>query len=153
MDETGSNVVPILQDSMPLTPSASELLPAPSSPASIGIMGWVVLSAARFLIALLYRAITFATALPAILYRLLSLSLTITINFSTLAFIAIACVSTLSYLIRYRYQAYGRSHSEATRKENRVEVPDPHAGDSKPGLSNYLDEFLSAIKIFGYLDR
>jgi lysophospholipid hydrolase len=130
-----------------------ELLPETTSPASIGLLGWVVLSTARFLIALLYRAVFFATALPAILYRLLSLSLTITINFSTLAFITVACISTVSYLIRYRYQAYGRPHLQAARKENRVEVPDPHAADSKPGLSNYLDEFLSAIKIFGYLDR
>ena len=31
--------------------------------------------------------------------------------------------------------------------------PDTQEGDSKPGLSNYLDEFFSAIKVFGYLER
>lgn len=31
--------------------------------------------------------------------------------------------------------------------------PDTQDGDSKPGLANYLDEFLSAIKVFGYLER
>jgi hypothetical protein len=124
-----------------------------TSPASIGLMGWVVLSTCQFLIAFLYQAVAFAPALIASMYGLLSLSLTITINFSTLAFISVACVSTVSYLIRYRYQAYGRPHLQAARKDNRVEVPDPHAGDSKPGLSNYLDEFLNGIKIFGYLDR
>jgi len=31
--------------------------------------------------------------------------------------------------------------------------PDTQESDSKPGLSNYLDEFLSAIKVFGYLER
>jgi lysophospholipid hydrolase len=133
-------------------PQSRLALPEPS-PASIGLMGWVVLSTARFLISLLYRAVTFASALPAFLYRLLSLSLTVTINFSTLAFISVACVSTVSYLIRYRYQAYGRPHLQTARKENRVEVPDPHDANSKPGLSNYLDEFLNGIKIFGYLDR
>lgn len=31
--------------------------------------------------------------------------------------------------------------------------PDVQEGDRKRGLSNYLDEFLSAIKVFGYLER
>jgi hypothetical protein len=127
-------------------------LPEPP-PASIGLLGWVVLSTVHFLIAVLYQTIAFASTLPALLYRLLSLSLTFTINFSTLAFIAAACVSTVSYFIRYRYQAYGRPHLQAARKDHRVEVPDPLAGDSKPGLANYLDEFLNGIKIFGYLER
>ena len=40
------------------------------------------------------------------------------------------------------------------RKEPLVEVfPDTQETDSKPGLANYLDEFLSAIKVFGYLER
>ena len=43
---------------------------------------------------------------------------------------------------------------EPQRKEPEIDLfPDTQGGDSKPGLSNYLDEFLSAIKIFGYLER
>ena len=49
---------------------------------------------------------------------------------------------------------YSRLPPEPQREEPRVEVfPDSQESDSKRGLSNYLDEFLSAIKVFGYLER
>ncbi|MCJ1281414.1 phosphatidylcholine and lysophosphatidylcholine phospholipase [Xylographa opegraphella] len=49
---------------------------------------------------------------------------------------------------------YARLPPEPQRKEPQIELfPDTHDGDSKPGLANYLDEFLSAIKVFGYLER
>jgi lysophospholipid hydrolase len=64
-------------------------------------------------------------------------------------------VSTISYFVRYRYLTmYARLPPEPQREEPQVEVfPDSQEGDSKRGLSNYLDEFLSAIKVFGYLER
>ena len=49
---------------------------------------------------------------------------------------------------------YARLPPEPQRKEPSIELfPDTHEGDSKPGLATYLDEFLSAIKVFGYLER
>lgn len=49
---------------------------------------------------------------------------------------------------------YSRLPPEPQRKEPQVDLfPDVQEGDSKPGLANYLDEFLSAIKVFGYLER
>lgn len=49
---------------------------------------------------------------------------------------------------------YTRLPPEPQRKEPQVELfPEVSDGDSKRGLSNYLDEFLSAIKVFGYLER
>ena len=46
---------------------------------------------------------------------------------------------------------YARLPPEPQRKEPHIDLfPDTHHGDSKPGLANYLDEFLSAIKVFGY---
>lgn len=46
---------------------------------------------------------------------------------------------------------YTRLPSEPQRKEPHIDLfPDTQDGDSKPGLANYLDEFLSAIKVFGY---
>lgn len=49
---------------------------------------------------------------------------------------------------------YTRLPPEPQRDEPQVEVfPDTQEGDSKRGLANYFDEFLSAIKIFGYLER
>jgi lysophospholipid hydrolase len=49
---------------------------------------------------------------------------------------------------------YARLPPEPQRKEPQIDLfPDTHEGDSKPGLASYLDEFLSAIKVFGYLER
>ena len=49
---------------------------------------------------------------------------------------------------------YTRLPLEPQRKEPQIDLySDVQEGDSKPGLSNYLDEFLSAIKVFGYLER
>jgi lysophospholipid hydrolase len=49
---------------------------------------------------------------------------------------------------------YTKYQPEPQRQEPQVEVfPEAPEGDSKRGLSNYLDEFLSAIKVFGYLER
>ena len=49
---------------------------------------------------------------------------------------------------------YSRLPPEPQRKEPQLDLfPDVHEGDTKPGLANYLDEFLSAIKVFGYLER
>ncbi|KAF2398373.1 lysophospholipase nte1 [Trichodelitschia bisporula] len=122
---------------------------------TFGLFAWVILSVLRVIPGLLYHVVTFTTiTIPTWLYRVLSISLTVTVNFSTLAFIGVACLSTVSYLVRYRYHTYARLPAEPPRKEPEVEVfPDPQSGDAKPGLSNYLDEFLSAIKVFGYLER
>ncbi|KAF1978618.1 lysophospholipase NTE1 [Bimuria novae-zelandiae CBS 107.79] len=69
--------------------------------------------------------------------------------------ITVFVVSTVSYLVRYRFMTmYTRLPPEPQRDEPQVEVfPDIQEGDSKRGLANYLDEFLSAIKVFGYLER
>lgn len=61
----------------------------------------------------------------------------------------------MSWAVRYRLlYNYNRLPHEPQRKEPEIDLfPDSQEGDSKPGLSNYLDEFLSAIKVFGYLER
>lgn len=66
--------------------------------------------------------------------------------------IALAFASMVSWLVRYRVlNMYARLPPEPQRKEPQIDLfPDTQEGDSKPGLANYLDEFLSAIKIFGY---
>jgi lysophospholipid hydrolase len=49
---------------------------------------------------------------------------------------------------------YSRLPPEPQRKEPELDLfAGTHDEGVKPGLSNYLDEFLSAIKIFGYLER
>lgn len=145
----------LLQSASKNTPST--FTPPASIPDSppLSTPAWIALSILRLLPSILVFVISLVTiTLPTWIYRLLSFSLTVTVNFSTLAFLVVACVSTLSYFIRYRYHTYARLPAEPPRKEPNVEVfPDPQGGDSKPGFSNYLDEFLSAIKVFGYLEK
>ena len=66
--------------------------------------------------------------------------------------ILLAFTSLVSWIVRYRYlNMYARLPPEPQRKEPQIDLfPDTQDGDSKPGLANYLDEFLSAIKVFGY---
>ncbi|CAG8877929.1 unnamed protein product [Penicillium nalgiovense] len=138
--------------------SASFSQPPPSPPPSImaGWIGWVFTLIFHTLPSVLYSIITFATlTLPTWLFTLFSMSLTFTMNFTTIMLIFLALVSTVSWFIRYRYlNMYSRLPPEPQRKEAQVDLfPDIQEGDSKPGLANYLDEFLSAIKVFGYLER
>lgn len=64
-------------------------------------------------------------------------------------------MSGVSWIVRYRIlNMYSRLPPEPQRKEPDIDLfPDTHEGGAKSGLSSYLDEFLSAIKIFGYLER
>ena len=64
-------------------------------------------------------------------------------------------VSTVTYFVRYRYLTmYARLPPEPQREEPQVEVfPESQEGDHKRAFANYMDEFLSAIKVFGYLER
>jgi lysophospholipid hydrolase len=141
----------ILQNTSSLLPSQQT---QPSSP--LGLIGWILLSLVRVLPSLVYWIIKFTTiTLPSWIFSLLSLSLTFTLNFTTLAIIVVTCGSTVVWFVRYRYlNTYSRLPPEPRRSQLQVEVfPEIEAGGSKPGLSNYLDEFLSAIKVFGYLER
>src|ERR1700712_3310807 len=69
--------------------------------------------------------------------------------------IILAVASTASWFVRYRFlNMYSRLPPEPQRKEPQIDLfPDTHEEDPKSGLSNYLDEFLRAIKVFGYLER
>ncbi|CAI7601220.1 unnamed protein product [Penicillium palitans] len=121
-----------------------------------GWIGWVFTLVFHTLPSVLYSIITFSTiTLPTWLFTLFSMSLTFTMNFTTIMLIVLALVSTVSWFIRYRYlNMYSRLPPEPQRKEAQIDLfPDIQEGDSKPGLANYLDEFLSAIKVFGYLER
>ncbi|KAF2730823.1 lysophospholipase NTE1 [Polyplosphaeria fusca] len=135
-------------------PSLQALEAAPSS--TFGLLGHVILTILRVIPGTLYWIVTFSTiTLPTWLFTLFSMSLTFTMNFTTLMLILIFIVSTISYLVRYRFMTmYTRLPPEPQRDEPQVEVfPDSQEDDRKRGLSNYLDEFLSAIKVFGYLER
>ncbi|KAJ5691821.1 Lysophospholipase nte1 [Penicillium macrosclerotiorum] len=130
------------------------LPPLPSTMA--GWIGWLFTFAFQVVPRALYWFITFSTiTLPTWLFTLFSMSLTFTMNFTTLMLIVLVLVSTVSWFIRYRFlNMYSRLPPEPQRKEAQIDLfPDIQEGDSKPGLANYLDEFLTAIKVFGYLER
>ncbi|KAF2863792.1 patatin-domain-containing protein, partial [Piedraia hortae CBS 480.64] len=77
------------------------------------------------------------------------------LNMTTLLLLLLAFASTISWIVRYRFlNMYSRLPPEPQRTEPQVEIfPDAPSVDNKPGLASYFDEFLSAIKVFGYLER
>ncbi|EGC45394.1 patatin-like phospholipase domain-containing protein [Histoplasma capsulatum var. duboisii H88] len=139
-----------------ISPTSSPLSEPSTLLAMASFVGRVFVFLFHIVPSVLYWAITFTTiTLPTWLFTLFSMSLTFTMNFTTLLIILLVLVSTISWFIRYRFlNMYSRLPPEPQRKEPQIDLfPDTQAGDSKPGLANYLDEFLSAIKVFGYLER
>ncbi|KAG0635216.1 hypothetical protein HOY80DRAFT_1057729 [Tuber brumale] len=145
-----------------VSPVSSELsgaLPSISSQDTQSIF-WLSASLVYSVVYLLQRiffwVISFSTyTLPTWLFTLFSTSLTFTMNFTTLLIIFLIFGSIVSWAVRYRLlYNYNRLPHEPQRKEPQIDLfPDSQEGDSKPGFSSYLDEFLSAIKVFGYLER
>ncbi|SCO37603.1 related to serine esterase that deacylates exogenous lysophospholipids [Fusarium fujikuroi] len=121
-----------------------------------GLFGWLIWFLLHITSTILYWVIRIATInVPSFLFHLFSTSWTVTMNATTLMFIMAAVVSAVSWVVRYRIlNMYSRLPPEPQRKEPDIDLfPDTHEGGTKSGLANYLDEFLSAIKIFGYLER
>lgn len=103
-----------------------------------------------FVPGLLLSLVGFVTiTLPSFLFSFASMSLTFTMSATSLVLLLLAVVSTVSWLVRYRFlNMYTRLPQEPQRKEPQIDLfPDTQEGDSKPGLANYLDEFLEAIKV------
>ncbi|KAH7017727.1 hypothetical protein EDB80DRAFT_564135 [Ilyonectria destructans] len=122
----------------------------------LGLFGWFIWFILNVVSTILYWVIRIATiTLPTFLFTLFSTSWTVTMNATTLMFIMAALVSAVSWVVRYRIlNMYSRLPPEPQRKEPEIDLfPDTHEEGTKSGLSSYLDEFLSAIKIFGYLER
>lgn len=90
-----------------------------------------------------------------------SASYTLHFSFATLLTIAFVAICVIYSAIRSHYfKNYSKLPLETKRREStfqpslHVELfPEVSNADAKPGLHNYLDEFLSAIKVFGYLER
>lgn len=157
------------------TAHASALATTPEGLPPRSWLSWIgrlIFLLLRIIPGVLFWLITFTSiSLPTWLFTLFSTSLTFTMNFTTLSvrfkicqllelmpyrlLIALAFASTVSWVVRYRFlNMYARLPPEPQRNEPQIDLfPDTQEGDSKPGLANYLDEFLSAIKVFGYLER
>ncbi|KAK3307113.1 uncharacterized protein B0T15DRAFT_553525 [Chaetomium strumarium] len=135
---------------------ASDVANAHGSSSWLGFFARLVLWILQLISTVLYYTLKLATiSVPTLLYTLFSTSLTVTMNATTLMLIVAAMIAAISWVVRYRYlNMYSRLPPEPQRKEPDVDLfPDSHEEGIKPGLSNYFDEFLSAIKIFGYLER
>ncbi|KAL0265014.1 phosphatidylcholine and lysophosphatidylcholine phospholipase [Diplodia seriata] len=136
---------------------ATAALAEPQAASSnFGLLARLLLGTIKVIPGVLYWIITFTTiTLPTWIFNVASMSLTVTMNATTLLLLFLAVGSTVSWFVRYRFlNMYTRLPPEPQREEPHVEVfPDTQEGDSKRGLSNYLDEFFSAIKVFGYLER
>ncbi|CAE6489891.1 unnamed protein product [Rhizoctonia solani] len=96
--------------------------------------------------------------IPIFIYAVLSYSLTLTLNFYTLLAIGLAAAIALSYYIRYRYlNDYADLKEPPLNKPSATSLhPDIAAAAddlSAPRFSNYLDEFLQAIRVFGFLEK
>jgi lysophospholipid hydrolase len=143
-----------------LASHTTSAVPSAQSPAGVqstaGMLGGLLLGVFTIIPSLLYWVVSFITiTLPTWIFSFLSRSFTLTLNMTTLLILLLAFASTVSWFVRYRFlNMYSRLPPEPQRKEPQVEVfPETQEHDSKPGLSNYFDEFLSAIKVFGYLER
>ncbi|KAL1838730.1 hypothetical protein VTJ49DRAFT_2267 [Mycothermus thermophilus] len=136
--------------------AASDVVAANSSSSWLGFLGRVVLWILQSVSILLYYAIKTVTIwIPSIIYTLFSSHLTVTMSARTIILILLAIGGGVFYVVRYRIlNNYARLTPQPQRKEPEVDLfPDTHEEGIKSGLSNYFDEFLSAIKIFGYLER
>jgi lysophospholipid hydrolase len=153
----GSGAVPSMlnQTVTSLAANATSAVPE-GAQSTTGMLGGLLRGVFTIIPSLLYWVVSFITiALPTWIFSFLSSSFTLTLNMTTLLVLLLAFASTVSWFVRYRFlNMYSRLPPEPQRKEPQVEVfPEPQEHDSKPGLSNYFDEFLSAIKVFGYLER
>ncbi|KAI2636174.1 patatin-like phospholipase [Xylaria nigripes] len=122
----------------------------------LGLVAKLILFILHILSTILYWGLKLTTiSVPTLLFTFFSTSLTVTMNATTLALILFLMFSAVTWVVRYRYlNMYSRLPPEPQRKEPGLDIfADTHEEGGKPGLSNYLDEFLSAIKIFGYLER
>ena len=122
----------------------------------LAALGHVLYLTISFLPGFLVWLATFTTiTLPTWLFTTFNRTLTFTMNATTLLFLLLLLVSTVSWFIRYRFlNVYTRLPQEPHRKEPQIDLfPDSADGDSKPGLHQYFDDIFNAIKVFGYLER
>ncbi|KAG5949181.1 phosphatidylcholine and lysophosphatidylcholine phospholipase [Claviceps sorghi] len=153
--DSASSSARLLADAMN-TPSVDAAAAAREATSWLGLFGWLLYLVFNLISTILYwSARTVTISVPKLLFALFSTSWTVTMNATTLMFVLAAVVSAASWIVRYRIlNMYSRLPPEPQRKEPEIDLfPDTHEGGSKGAFASYLDEFLSAIKIFGYLER
>ncbi|KAI0783411.1 patatin-domain-containing protein [Abortiporus biennis] len=100
--------------------------------------------------------IAFATiSVPKFIYAVLSYSMTLTLNFWSFAIIFALSLVALNYWIRFRYlNKYTDLKEVPLVKADAQELhPDVNTPEVTPAFHNYLDEFLQAVRVFGFLEK
>lgn len=93
---------------------------------------------------------------PSFLLKIFEGSIQISVSFSTLLFLMLLVSGITWAVFRYRYlNVYEKLHSEPydTNVNQKIFVDSGEDEQGKSGFSSYLEEFLTAIKIFGYLEK
>ncbi|KAH8119991.1 patatin-domain-containing protein [Phellopilus nigrolimitatus] len=113
---------------------------------------WVLL----WLLSWAKSLIAFATiSVPRFIYAILSYSLTFTLNFWSFVIIFVLSAVALNYFIRFRYlNVYTTLKEPPLVKTDAKELhPDVNTTETPPNFHNYLDDFLEAVRIFGFLEK
>ncbi|KAJ7922907.1 hypothetical protein B0H13DRAFT_1982259 [Mycena leptocephala] len=111
---------------------------------------WVILWALSWAKSL----IGFATiTIPRSIYEILSYSMTLTLNFWSFAIIGVLSLVALNYWIRFRYlNDYTQLKEPPLVKPDANELhPDVNTGAPPATFHNYLDDFLQAVRVFGFV--
>ncbi|KII93959.1 hypothetical protein PLICRDRAFT_36181 [Plicaturopsis crispa FD-325 SS-3] len=113
---------------------------------------WVIL----WLLSWVKMLIAFATiTIPTSIYAVLSYSMTLTLNFWSFAVMFVLSAIALNYWIRFKYlNTYTQLKEPPLVKPDANELhPDVNTTDPPPAFHNYLDDFLQAIRVFGFLEK
>ncbi|TFK56806.1 patatin-domain-containing protein [Heliocybe sulcata] len=113
---------------------------------------WVIL----WLLSWVKALVAFATiTVPTLIYSVLSYSMTLTLNFWSFAILFVVFAVALNYWIRFRYlNNYATLKEPPLVKPDAQELhPDVNTPEPAPAFHNYLDEFLQAVRVFGFLEK
>ncbi|KAI9454834.1 patatin-domain-containing protein [Russula earlei] len=118
----------------------------------ISALFWVVLYLLSWVKAL---AALITISVPHLIYSLLSYSMTLTLNFWSFAMLFCLWAVALNYWIRFRYlNTYAQLKEPPLLKTDAQELhPDVNTTETPPAFHTYLDEFLQAVRIFGFLEK
>lgn len=123
--------------------------PIPHEPPASNILVSLVFFLFRIIISLI-QSVSY------ILYSLLSRRLSVTLKLSSLLLSFVLVGLILWAFIRYWYlTTYSRLPPDVPRQQPKLDLfmDTTETNDSKSGFSSYLEDFFSAIKIFGFLER
>ncbi|KAJ6541870.1 hypothetical protein B0H19DRAFT_1175019 [Mycena capillaripes] len=92
--------------------------------------------------------------IPTYIYAILSYSMTLTLNFWSFAIIGVLSAVALNYWIRFRYlNDYTQLKEPPLVKPDANELHPDVNTDPPATFHNYLDDFLQAVRVFGFLEK